>query len=134
MTEPPLPPTFPNPRPDVDYQIRFEHGELTFFGARDQPDFADLTIVYVPADTIFELKGLKKWVQSFRDSRYSYERLANVMYDALFTAAHPRSLVVMMACHIRGGTKTTIYRSSNQNLADLAFGRPTDREERVSRV
>ena len=96
------------PSPDDDIVVTFTTDELTVFGARDQPDFGTLTIEYRPAGRIAELKSLKKYVQSFRDRLFSYERLVSTIHREFHDAVQPAWVNVTVAFHARGGTKTTV--------------------------
>ena len=49
-----------NPRPGRDYEVRCETPELTCLcPVTGQPDFATVTITYIPDQHIVELKSLK---------------------------------------------------------------------------
>ena len=60
--------TFPNPQPDRDYLIEFECPEFTCLCPRTgQPDFATISVRYVPDARCIELKSFKLYLWSYRD-------------------------------------------------------------------
>ena len=101
--------TLPCPGP---VEVSMTTPEFTFIGAPDQPDFAQLTISYLPAARIVELKSLKKYLQSFRGRLYSYERIVTVLWADLNEVIEPTWLRVELACQPRGGMRTTVWRAS----------------------
>jgi 7-cyano-7-deazaguanine reductase len=67
--------TFPNPEPGRDYEIRMTCPEFTCLCPRTgQPDFATLTLTYVPDRLCIELKSLKLYLWSFRDEGHFTRR------------------------------------------------------------
>jgi 7-cyano-7-deazaguanine reductase len=97
----------PNPSKE-GYEIKMKVPELTFEGARNQPDFANLYITFYPADKIIELKSLKKYFFAFRSQIFSYERIINVIYDDLMAAYAPQRLRLTMVCNPRGGISSKL--------------------------
>src|SRR3989449_11438889 len=66
--------TFPNPRPERDYEISMECPEFTCVCPRTgQPDFATIRIRYVPDQLCIELKSLKLYLWSFRQEGAFHE-------------------------------------------------------------
>ena len=60
--------TFPNPRVGRDYAIHFDCPEFTCLcPITGQPDFATITIEYVPAKLCVELKSLKLYLWAYRN-------------------------------------------------------------------
>ena len=58
-----------NPHPDRDYEIRCSTPEFTCVcPMTGQPDFATVTITYVPDEKIVELKSLKLYLWSYRNA------------------------------------------------------------------
>jgi len=101
--------TFPNPRPERGYEIRFECPEFTCLCPRTgQPDFATIRIVYVPAETCVELKSLKLYLWSYRDRGAFHEAVTNQILDDLVAALHPRSISVEGDFQVRGGIHTVV--------------------------
>ncbi|MBX3463574.1 MAG: preQ(1) synthase [Planctomycetes bacterium] len=101
--------TFPNPKPDRDYEIEFECPEFTCVCPRTgQPDFATIRIRYVPADACVELKSLKLYLWSFRDVGAFHERVTNTICDDLVGLLAPRRLEVVGEFRVRGGISTRV--------------------------
>ena len=60
--------TFPNPRPERDYEIEIACPEFTSMCPKTGlPDFGTITIRYVPAAACLELKALKYYLLAFRN-------------------------------------------------------------------
>ena len=55
-----------------------------------QPDFATLTLDYVPDQRCVELKSLKLYIWSFRDEGAFHEAVTNRILDDLVRATRPR--------------------------------------------
>ena len=57
--------TFPNPRPERDYEIAINCPEFTSICPKTGlPDFGEIRITYVPDATCVELKALKYYLSS----------------------------------------------------------------------
>lgn len=101
--------TFPNPAPDRDYTIRMEVPEFTCICPKtSQPDFAHLTLEYVPDRLCLELKSLKLYFWSFRDRGAFHEAVTNEILGQLAAAARPRFMRLTGKFNVRGGIYTTI--------------------------
>jgi 7-cyano-7-deazaguanine reductase len=101
--------TFPNPKPERDYEIRLDAPEFTCLCPKTgQPDFATLRISYVPEATCVELKSLKLYLWSFRDKGHFHEAVTNQILDELVAAVAPRRMTIEAEFWVRGGITTTI--------------------------
>ncbi len=101
--------TFPNPNPGRDYEIRFTCPEFTCLCPRTgQPDFATITVEYVPGEVCVELKSLKLYLWSYRDEGHYHEAVTNRILDDLVTAVRPRKMRVVGDFRIRGGIHTVV--------------------------
>jgi 7-cyano-7-deazaguanine reductase len=101
--------TFPNPSPGRDYTIRMEIPEFTCLCPRTgQPDFATLSLEYVPGALCVELKSLKLYVWSFRDRGAFHEAVTNEILDHLVRATEPRFMRLSARFNVRGGIYTTV--------------------------
>jgi len=101
--------SFPNPRPERDYEIRFECPEFTCLCPRTgQPDFATIRIRYVPGPSCVELKSLKLYLWSYRDQGAFHEAVTNRILDDLVAAVAPRRMVVEGDFWVRGGIHTVV--------------------------
>jgi len=101
--------SFPNPRPERDYEIRFECPEFTCLCPKTgQPDFATIRIRYVPDERCVELKSLKSYLWSFRDVGAFHEAVTNRILDDLVGLLEPRRMVVEGEFYVRGGIRTVV--------------------------
>ena len=71
------------------------------------PDFATLTITYVPSDRCVELKSLKYYVTSFRNVGIFQEHATARIAEDLFRCLAPARLAVKTVYNTRGGFDTT---------------------------
>jgi 7-cyano-7-deazaguanine reductase len=78
-----------------------------------QPDFAKITIEYVPDQLCVELKSLKLYLWSFRDEGHFHEAVTNRIADDLIRLLAPRKLKVVGDFLIRGGIHTTVTVAHN---------------------
>jgi 7-cyano-7-deazaguanine reductase len=100
---------WPNPNPDRDYTIEISYPEFTCLCPRSgYPDFAAITITYVPDRKIVELRSLKLYLNAFRDRSISHEAVTNHVYDELRKGLRPRSLEVTGDFNVRGNVKTIV--------------------------
>lgn len=101
--------TFPNPKPERDYTIRFECPEFTCLcPMTGQPDFATIRIEYVPDVLCLELKALKLYLWSYRDEGAFHEAVTNKILDDLVAACRPRSMTVVGDFFVRGGIHSVV--------------------------
>ncbi len=101
--------TFDNPEPARDYTIRLEIPEFTCLcPLTGQPDFAALTLEYVPDALCVELKSLKLYIGSFRDEGAFHEAVSNQILNDLVKLLAPRFMRLTAAFRVRGGIATTV--------------------------
>ena len=101
--------TFDNPEPGRDYTIRLEIPEFTCLcPLTGQPDFAALTLEYVPDALCVELKSLKLYFWSFRDEGAFHEAVSNQILNDLTALLSPRFMRLTAAFRVRGGITTTV--------------------------
>ena len=104
--------TFPNPRPERDYQIDISCPEFTSLCPKTGlPDFGEIRISYVPGDRCIELKSLKYYLIEFRNRGVFYENVTNQILDDLVGACGPRRMTVTGDFSVRGGIKTVVTAS-----------------------
>src|SRR5712675_2846371 len=95
--------TFPNPASERDYRIRMEIPEFTCLcPMTGQPDFAFLTLDYVPDRACVELKSLKLYVWSYRNEGAFHEAVTNKILDDLIAAIKPRRIKIKADFYVRG--------------------------------
>ncbi len=98
-----------NPSPDRDYLIEISFPEFTCLCPRSgYPDFATIKINYVPDKFIVELKALKLYLNKYRNTYISHEKVVNEIYDRLSEALKPRFIEVIGDFNPRGNVKTII--------------------------
>ena len=73
-----------------------------------QPDFATLTLDYVPDRLCVELKSLKLYLWSYRNQGAFHEAVTNRILDDLARAVKPRYLRLAARFYVRGGIFTTV--------------------------
>jgi 7-cyano-7-deazaguanine reductase len=101
--------TFPNPRPEREFEIAINCPEFTSLCPKTGlPDFGEIRITYVPADRCIELKSLKYYIIAFRDRGIFYEAATNQILDDLVDACQPRRMTVVGDFTVRGGIKTKV--------------------------
>jgi 7-cyano-7-deazaguanine reductase len=97
--------TFPNPRPERDFEIKFVFPEFTSVcPVTGQPDFATITIVYTPDKSCVEMKSLKLYFLAYRNKGIFYEAVTNTIADDLIATLKPRKMTVIGEFAVRGGT------------------------------
>jgi len=101
--------TFANPTPERDYTIRIRVPEFTCLCPKTgQPDFAELTIEYIPEAKCIELKALKMYMWSFRDEGVFHEAVTNSILSDLVAATEPRFMRLTADFYVRGGIYTKV--------------------------
>lgn len=110
--------TFPNPKPDRDYEIDIVCPEFTSVCPKTGlPDFGEIRISYVPGDRCLELKALKYYLLEFRNQGIFYEQVTNRILDDLVAACAPRRIKVVGDFTPRGGIKTVVTATYEQPRA-----------------
>jgi len=101
--------TFPNPRPERDYEVAIDCPEFTSVcPMTGLPDFGEIRIRYVPADRCIELKALKYYLLEYRSRGIFYEAATNQILDDLVAACQPRRMTVVGDFSARGGIRTSV--------------------------
>src|SRR4051794_17752401 len=104
--------TFANPRPGRDYEIKFVFPEFTSMcPVTGQPDFATITLAYVPGKLCVEMKSLKLYYLAYRNKGIFYEGVVNTILDDLVATLKPRKMTVIGDFAVRGGTAGTVTAS-----------------------
>lgn len=94
---------------DRDYVIRFEIPEFNCVCPKTGlPDFATLTVEYVPAKKLVELKSLKLYINAYRNIGVFHEHVANRVLDDLVAATKPRKMRLSADFNVRGGIHTVV--------------------------
>ena len=98
-----------NQYPDRDYIIKIDVPEFTCICPKTKlPDFAMITIRYIPDESCVELKSLKYYEIFFRDVGIFHENVVNKFLDDLVKACRPRWMEITGEFNSRGGIKTSV--------------------------
>ena len=101
--------TFPNPKGVREFVIYMRIPQVTCLcPMTGQPDFAELHLQYVPDSRCLELKALKQYIWSYRDTGAFHEAVTNLMLDDVIKAIHPRFARLVARFYVRGGIFTTV--------------------------
>jgi 7-cyano-7-deazaguanine reductase len=99
--------TWPNQYPG--YEIAISIPEYTSVCPKTGlPDFATLTITYMPRGRCVELKSLKEYLLAYRNLGIFYENAVNRILDDLVAACRPVWARVEGDFTPRGGIRSTI--------------------------
>lgn len=100
----------PNSHPDMVYTVEILTNEFTSLCPLNlaQPDYATLTIDYIPAKWCIELKSLKFYLVSFRQVPIFHEQVPATVVKVLGELLEPHWLKVEATFTTRGGLLTTV--------------------------
>jgi len=90
------------------------------------PDFASITVCYLPGGVCMELKSWKLYLNSFRMLGAFHEAVTAFLFETLDKLLAPRWLVVIGDFFPRGNVDTTIVfetKTARPGGADLLIGR-----------
>jgi 7-cyano-7-deazaguanine reductase len=108
--------TFANANQGRNYWITFRTAEFTSLcPITGQPDFAEITVEYIPDAVCVESKSLKLYLFSFRQVGTFYEEIVNRIYSDLSERLDPRRLVVTGDFTARGGITSSVKIDSAEN-------------------
>ena len=95
---------FGNRNPGRDYWVTFTAPEFTTLCPKTgQPDFATITIRYIPAKRLVESKSLKLYLFGFRNHGDFHEDVVNIIYNDLTALLKPKYMEVVGKFAARGG-------------------------------
>ena len=118
---------FENKHQDHDYFVKFNCPEFTSLcPITGQPDFATVTISYVPAIKMVESKSLKLYLFSFRNHGAFHEDCVNIIMEDLITLMDPKYIEVWGKFLPRGGLSIDPYCNYGKKgtkWEDVAFKR-----------
>ena len=102
--------TFDNKHPENDYFVKFNCPEFTSLcPITGQPDFATITISYVPNIKMVESKSLKLYLFSFREHGDFHEDVVNIIMKDLIQLMDPKYIEVTGKFLPRGGISIDPY-------------------------
>lgn len=91
------------------YTVEFTCPEFTCLCPRSGfPDFATISISYVPDQYCVELKSLKLYINKYRDQNVYHEDVVNIILDDLVKLLEPHEITVIGDFNVRGNIKTVI--------------------------
>jgi len=92
-----------------DYKITLRVPEYTSMCPKTgQPDFADVTLVYVPNRWCVELKSFKLYIHSYRNLGIFYENAINRILKDFVSACKPQGAYIKGEFTSRGGIRSVI--------------------------
>lgn len=101
--------TFPNAHPKGNYEVQFDSEDFTSLcPVTGQPDFASISIRYVPGKLCIESKSLKFYLASFRNQRMFNEAVVNTILGDFAKACQPVFAEVHGQFAPRGGVGLTV--------------------------
>lgn len=116
--------TFQNKHPENDYWVQFNCPEFTTLcPITGQPDFAEIKIMYLPAERMVESKSLKLYLFSFRNHGDFHEDCVNIIMKDLVKLMEPKYIEVVGVFTPRGGI--SIYPYAN-------YGKPGTQYEQLA--
>jgi 7-cyano-7-deazaguanine reductase len=99
--------TLKNTQPKRTLEIELEALEFSSLcPLTGAPDFGRLTIRYVPAESLLELKSLRDYLTSFRQQKILQEEVVGAVLDEIVRAAAPSFAEVEGFFNVRGGLTT----------------------------
>lgn len=102
--------TFENKHKENDYFVKFNCPEFTSLcPITGQPDFATITISYVPSEKMVESKSLKLYLFSFRNRGDFHEDCVNIIMKDLIKLMNPKYIEVWGKFLPRGGISIDPY-------------------------
>ncbi len=116
--------TFENKHKGNDYWVQFNCPEFTSLcPITGQPDFAEIKIMYIPAERMVESKSLKLYLFSFRNNGDFHEDCVNIIMKDLVKLMSPKYIEVVGLFTPRGGI--SIYPYAN-------YGAPGTKYEKMA--
>jgi 7-cyano-7-deazaguanine reductase len=95
--------------PDRDYTVELQTNEFsTVCPKTGLPDFAVLTIRYIPGEYLVEEKSLKLYLIGYRNLGIFQENAANKILDDFVKTIKPRWIKVSALWNSRGGIETLV--------------------------
>lgn len=116
--------TFQNLHRENDYWVQFNCPEFTTLcPITGQPDFAEIKIMYIPAERMVESKSLKLYLFSFRNHGDFHEDCVNTIMKDLIRLMEPKYIEVLGLFTPRGGISIHPYAN---------YGMPGTKYERLA--
>ena len=103
--------TFENIYSEKEFEIVMSIPEFTCICPKTGlPDFATLTLTYLPGKVCIELKSFKEYLLAYRNKGIFHENVVNKVVEDIVNAIRPRRLKLEGKFNARGGIQTTVIR------------------------
>ena len=113
---------FQNKHPENDYFVKFNCPEFTSLcPITGQPDFATITISYVPDERLVESKSLKLYLFSFRNHGDFHEDVINIIMKDLIQLLERELLGNKLPEHLKSGGIPPFFQGASMTPILLAF-------------
>lgn len=100
---------FDNRYPQRNYHVRFQCPEFTSLCPKTgQPDFASITVDYIPNKLCIETKSLKLYLFAFRNYGSFMETITNKILMDLVQTCNPRWMKITGQFNARGGIEILV--------------------------
>lgn len=100
--------TFPNQHRNCDCEVKIDCEEFTCVcPLTEQPDYAEISIEYMPDEVFIESKSLKLYLASYRNIGMFHEYVVKKICDDLVKVLKPRFIEVSGRFNSRGGLMFT---------------------------
>lgn len=110
----------PNPKKDMDYNVRFTAPEFTSLcPLTSAPDFAHLMIDYVPNEWLVESKSLKLFLGSFRNHGSFHEDCTLSIAKRVIEITEPKWLRIGGYWYPRGGIPIDVFYQTGEQPKDV---------------
>jgi 7-cyano-7-deazaguanine reductase len=110
--------TFPYEFAGKDVVINIQTDEFTAVCPwSGLPDFATVTIDYIPSNVCIELRSLKYYLLSYRNVGIYQEHVVNRILDDLVRCTRPKWMKVTADYRIRGGVHTVASREYRKSAS-----------------
>jgi 7-cyano-7-deazaguanine reductase len=92
-----------------EYEVELADPEFTSIcPLTGAPDFGTITVRYVPAEKLLELKSLRDFLAGFRSREIFQEEVVNEVLDEIVASAAPARAEVEGVFNMRGGMTTRV--------------------------
>jgi 7-cyano-7-deazaguanine reductase len=99
----------PNPSRHRDYTVELSYPEFTCKCPRTgYPDFATISLTYIPDGAICELKSFKLYLNRYRDEYVFHEAVTNQILDDFVATIRPKRAEIVADWNVRGNLKTVV--------------------------
>lgn len=106
--------TFENQYPNRKYTTQFIFNEFTSLCPKTgQPDFATITVEYIPNKLCIETKSLKVYFLAYRNQGAFMETITNQILEDCAAVCQPHQMKITSNFNARGGTLINVIAEYN---------------------